>query len=748
MKKNIYLLFLLITGFAASAQNLVVNPSFENTATNCGSFGGEGFFTDLSGSWDNASNNVGGDSCSSPDLFSECNLIFGNPAPTNMPNSVLGFQYSRTGTRHAGIITHESLDEYREYIQGRTSSPLVAGQSYCVSMYVSLGNSVLFATDNIGIYFGSTPYQRDPCPGQTNSAIYVTPQLNYDCGAITDTANWVRLEWNYVATGGEQYFMIGNFFSNANTTIVNNPGGSFINPYAYYFIDDVSIVASNACCYADVSPVSTLCVSDAPITLEATGGLGSTCSNPTTGTWSGPGIVNASAGTFDPAVSGTGTHTVTYTLNCGYSTTVTVNVNACAALAVCQEANGDYTVTGGVGPYTWSEEAQIEACSACQDFFPLPPCSFPPGCSVFVTGWEEFATGATVTPTGTFPIQVEDSQGGVLEIASAVNVPLCSSVPCNLEVNLVSFQGACTGGAEGSITVAATGNVGNVTYVWNTNPVQNGATASGLSVGEYTVTATDQQGCQATLTQSITAGVVTANAGEDQIICKGQSVTLEASGGVSYVWDNGSGGTAPGQSITFSPTSTTTYTVTATGANGCTDTDEVTVSVYDSPAVNLMSPTYQICSNAAAIELQEDPMGGTFSGPGMNGDMFNPSVAGPGVHTITYTYYEVVECPGTDQVVITVDLCTGIEDAAGANGFVVHPNPTAGQLILEYTGQLSGNAMFTVTDMAGRSVFGPVQETLDGMRLPIELGSLANGQYLLHVNQNNSRMATIRITKE
>ncbi|MFM1876351.1 MAG: hypothetical protein RL266_2088, partial [Bacteroidota bacterium] len=594
MKKNIYVLFLSMITVAAIGQNLVVNPSFENTSSNCGNFGGEGFFTDLTGSWDNASNNALGDSCSSPDLFSQCNLIFGNPSPTNMPNSVLGYQYSRTGTRHAGIITHEALDEYREYIQGRTSAPLQAGQSYCVSMYVSLGNAVLYATDNIGVYFGNTPYQRDPCPGQTNSAIYVTPQLNYDCGAITDTANWVRLEWNYIASGGEQYFMIGNFFNNANTTIVNNPGGTFINPYAYYYIDDVSIVATNACCHADILPVATLCAADAPINLQAIGGLGTTCSNPTTGTWSGAGITNANAGTFDPSVAGSGSHTVTYTLNCGYSTSVTINVNACATLNVCQESNGDFTVTGGVGPYTWSEETLIEDCSDCQDIFPFPPCSFPPNCSQLIPGWAQFATGVTVTPTGNYPIQVVDSEGGVIEIASSSDVPLCSSVPCNLELDLVSLVGACSGGAEGSITVSATGNVGAVSYSWNSNPVQSGATASALPVGQYTVTATDQQGCQATLTENITAGSITADAGADQTICKGQSVTLSASGGVSYVWDNGTGGTAPGQTITFSPTSTSTFTVTATGANGCTDSDDVTVFVYETPVVNLVSPSYQL----------------------------------------------------------------------------------------------------------------------------------------------------------
>ena len=112
-------------------------------------------------------------------------------------------------------------------------------------MYVSLGDNSSFATDNMGIYFTNSEYLRDPCPGTSSSLINVTPQLNYDCAPITDASdNWVRLEWNYVATGGEQYFTIGNFFNNANTNIANLPF-NLTNPYAYYFIDDVSIIASS-----------------------------------------------------------------------------------------------------------------------------------------------------------------------------------------------------------------------------------------------------------------------------------------------------------------------------------------------------------------------------------------------------------------------------------------------------------------------------------------------------------------------
>lgn len=751
MKKNIYLLFILFTGFQSLAQNLVVNPSFENTSSNCANTGGEGFFTDLVGTWDNASNNPQGDSCSSPDLFSACNVLFGNPTVTNMPHSMLGYQYSHTGTHHAGIITHESLDEYREYIQGHTSSPLVAGQSYCVSMYVSLANSVMYASDNLGIYFGNTPYMRNPCPGQSNSAIYVTPQLNYDCGAITDTANWVRLQWNYVATGGEQYFMIGNFFNNANTTIVNNPGGTFINPYAYYYIDDVSIEATSSCCHADISPVEVLCAADAPITLEAVGGVGSSCSSATTGTWSGTGITDANAGTFDPSLAGAGTHTVTYTLSCGYSATVDVDVNACATLSVCAEANGDFTVSGGTGPYTWSEQDSVQDCSACQDIFPIPPCSFPPGCSVMVLGWTDFATGTTVTPSGNWPIRVVDSEGGVIEIASANDVQLCSQATCQLELSLVTMQGDCAGVSGGSITVAATGNIGTVSYEWDTNPVQTGATVSGLTPGSYTVTATDQQNCQATLTQVIENGSAAADAGPDQDVCKGNQVTLSATGGTSYVWDNGLGSTATGQTITFTAGSTTTYTVTVTDASGCTGTDDVTVTVHESPVAVLTSPVTQLCDDDSPIQLTGNPSGGTFSGPGMNGDMFDPAAAGVGAQTITYTYYDVPECPGTDEVTITVESCTtstGIVDAKALEGLLVHPNPTSGTIVLENVGPLSGKATVSVADLLGRTVVEPMQVNLKGMRLPIELSSVASGQYLIQLLQGKDRIATIRITKK
>ena len=71
-----------------------------------------------------------------------------------------------------------------------------------------------------------------------------------------------------------------------------------------------------------------------------------------------------------------------------------------------------------------------------------------------------------------------------------------------------------------------------------------------------------------------------ANAGPDVTVNSGQSVTLTATGGVAYSW---SGGIING--VAFLPAETKTYTVTVTAENGCTDTDDVTVTVNQSTPV-------------------------------------------------------------------------------------------------------------------------------------------------------------------
>lgn len=508
-------LFLFIGNFIIKGQNLVVNPSFELTSSNCSNIGGEGYTTDLL-NWDDA--NSGADSCSSPDLFSACNIIMGMPTPINMPNSVLGYQYSRTGTRHAGIILHEALDQYREYIEGMTSSPLVAGQQYCVSMYVSLANNVQFACNNIGVKFYNSLFQRNACPGTSNSLISLTPDLNYTCTPIMDTMNWVRLEWTYTAVGGESYFVIGNFYNNAGTTIVTNPGGSLMNPYAYYYIDDVSIIPS-PCCYADIASVANPCENGAAITLTATPGLGAVCTQTISGTWAGAGITNSVTGVFNPSVAGAGVHTVSFSLACGYTATTNITVSPCTTLSVCKEANGSLTVSNGVPTYTWStfvpasstpitNQAQCQACGYTWMGFPLNQCmnGVTPvtSCSTPAT-WSVYATGSNAMPPGgSTQIQVVDAAGTTMTLNPATVAP-CTSTTCpTLTMSVTSQTNVnCFGANTGTATINTTGGTGPYTYTWMPGSL-SGASQTNLGAGTYTINITDANNCTGTGTVLIT----------------------------------------------------------------------------------------------------------------------------------------------------------------------------------------------------------------------------------------------------
>ena len=120
---------------------------------------------------------------------------------------------------------------------------------------------------------------------------------------------------------------------------------------------------------------------------------------------------------------------------------------------------------------------------------------------------------------------------------------------------------------------------GASTYSWDNGITDNTATASTTTA--YTVTGTDANGCQNTDQVTVTVNALpTVSAGSDQASWVGDDVTLAGSGASTYTWDNGIT-----DNTAFHPT-LTTYTVTGTDANGCQNTDQVTVTVNALPTVS------------------------------------------------------------------------------------------------------------------------------------------------------------------
>ncbi|MBL0342799.1 MAG: T9SS type A sorting domain-containing protein [Bacteroidetes bacterium] len=167
---------------------------------------------------------------------------------------------------------------------------------------------------------------------------------------------------------------------------------------------------------------------------------------------------------------------------------------------------------------------------------------------------------------------------------------------------------------------------------------------------QYTYFYTNANGCSntsapATITANPLPTVTAANVSG----CEGSPINLAGSpAGGSYSVANPYTGPS------------TTYSYTYTNGNGCSNT-AIGASITSNPspviAFNLLATSYNI--SAAAVTLTGTPAGGSFSGPGVSGNTFTPSLAGAGgPYTITYSYTDGNGCSSTSSQSTSVINCT------------------------------------------------------------------------------------------
>jgi PKD repeat protein len=113
-----------------------------------------------------------------------------------------------------------------------------------------------------------------------------------------------------------------------------------------------------------------------------------------------------------------------------------------------------------------------------------------------------------------------------------------------------------------------------------------------------------------------------------------------------------------------------------TNRYGCTDSDSTIITVMPSPLAGISQVGSMYITDPKII-LNASPIGGTFSGPGINGNQFDPKVAGTGEHIISYkTLPDRFGCPGIDTIhikVITPPLPVAYfePDSTGCTPFIV-----------------------------------------------------------------------------
>jgi hypothetical protein len=217
------------------AQNLVPNPSFEDTVS-C-PYGSENLDDALD--WIN---------CSSADYFNVC----ANPFDSGVPNNFGGYQMPASGNAYAGLITYATISpNYREYAACNLTSPLTIGIKYYVSFKVALAienvyNPANCASDKIGAMF--TTYFYD-CDTLVESPFISNNPPVFTDSIITDTLNWTRITGSFVADSAYTYFIIGNFFDDANTDTTKFFTSFSTYDLSYYFIDDVCVGTDSSFVY-------------------------------------------------------------------------------------------------------------------------------------------------------------------------------------------------------------------------------------------------------------------------------------------------------------------------------------------------------------------------------------------------------------------------------------------------------------------------------------------------------------------
>jgi hypothetical protein len=157
------------------------------------------------------------------------------------------------------------------------------------------------------------------------------------------------------------------------------------------------------------------------------------------------------------------------------------------------------------------------------------------------------------------------------------------------------------------------------------------------------------------------------------------------------------------------------------------------VEVAVGPEVTIGAVASTVCVTDAPLAISVSPAGGTLAGPGVTGNAFDPSIAGIGTHTITYSYTDTNNCSASATTSIVVDACTSVEENAVAS-FNVYPNPNNGMFSLDMNVNAAADVNVEVITVEGRTVHAASFAVNAGkFTAGIDIAHLASGIYYLRI---------------
>jgi subtilisin-like proprotein convertase family protein len=185
-------------------------------------------------------------------------------------------------------------------------------------------------------------------------------------------------------------------------------------------------------------------------------------------------------------------------------------------------------------------------------------------------------------------------------------------------------------------------------------------------------------------------------------------------------------------SLYANPAGTTTYTVTATTAAGCTSSANATVTVNPYPVIAVGSIPDTVCISDPVIGLSASPVGGSWSGPGVSGNSFIPPSTAVGTYTLSYTYTSPAGCTTTATKKIAVKDCPERMILLRDNALILYPNPNTGRFNIRVNSVLYNNLVMKVYTNNGALVR---TQQLGGLAwgrvVSIDLTTLPGGVYMV-----------------
>jgi PKD-like domain/Ig-like domain CHU_C associated/Pregnancy-associated plasma protein-A/Secretion system C-terminal sorting domain/CUB domain len=446
--------------------------------------------------------------------------------------------------------------------------------------------------------------------------------------------------------------------------------GTFAVTYAY---TDANGCSNSATASILVNPLPVISFTGLPSVVCIDAVVANLVGNPTGGTFMGAGM---SGNQFSALAAGAGSHVITYQFtdgnNCSNTTTQSILVNALPQVSftglldsICLDG-AQLLLTGNPAGGTFS------------------------GVGIVGNAFDPMAAGVglhAVTYTYTDGNLCTNAQTQTIRVDS-VPVVSFAGLPIHicLDAPIVQLVGSPSGGI-----FSGNGIVGS----------QFDPTLAGLGNHDVTYIFQDLHGCDAVQVQTVrvdSVPVVNYGPTPAHVCVDAPIVSLTGTPTGGFFSGPGVLGSLFQPSVAGLGNQLLIYVY--TDGNQCDAADSAVIRVDSLPLVAMSGLPASACTNAAAITLTGTPAGGTFTGPGLIGNTFSPSVAGPGQHIVQYQFQDGNGCAAVDadtvQVLPTPQVTlVGLADSVclDAQPITLSGNPSGG---LYYGAGMAGN-VFTAS---------------------------------------------------